>query len=118
VLVVEDNFLFAVAMADALRQLGCCTIGPCATVDAALRVIRDDNLLNAAIIDIDLRGEMAFPVADALLAAHVPFVWATCQSRDVIPERHGNRPLITKPFLPHLLIETLATTIHGLHQGA
>jgi len=78
-------------------------------VKAALRAIAQDRRMGAALVDITLGGELAFPVADALAAADVPFMWVTGNSIDIVPERFRDRPLLTKPFMVKRLLAELKT---------
>src|SRR5262249_477527 len=76
VLVVEDDYLVAMDIVRALERAGAEVIGPAPAVEAALDAL-EQTAPDGAILDINLGGEMAFPVADALLARGVPFVFAT-----------------------------------------
>ena len=49
-------------------------------------------------IDVNLRGEMAFPVAERLEAEKIPFLFATGYGQAGLPERWRQRPVIQKPF--------------------
>jgi ActR/RegA family two-component response regulator len=67
VLIVEDEQMLAEYLADAMIAAGAEVIGPVATVNAAIDAIAN-TYLDGATLDIKIRGEMAFPVADALAA--------------------------------------------------
>lgn len=97
VLVVEDDYLVAMDIARALERAGAEVIGPAPAVDAALDAL-EQMLPDAAILDINLGGEMAFPVADALLARGVPFVFATGYDAQVIPSRFTHVKRCEKPM--------------------
>jgi hypothetical protein len=51
-----------------------------------------------AIIDINLKGELAYPIADALLRQRIPFVFATGYTADDIPARFQDVIRWEKPF--------------------
>jgi len=72
VLVVEDEFFVADSLRLYLEQQGAVVVGPVATVDDALEVIGRAERLDAGIVDVNLQGKRAFPVADALAARGVP----------------------------------------------
>jgi len=97
VLVVEDDFLVAMDIVRALERAGAEVIGPAPAVDAALNAL-DQTAPDGAILDINLGGEMAFPVADALLARGVPFVFATGYDAQVIPSRFIHVKRCEKPM--------------------
>ena len=98
VLVVEDEFFVADSLRLYLEQQGAVVVGPVATVDDALEVIGRAERLDAGIVDVNLQGKRAFPVADALAARGVPFVFITGYERDSIPKRFASVPNCPKPF--------------------
>lgn len=97
ILVVEDDYMIASDLADALRDAGAEVIGPAPSIEAALRLVRAAPEMDAALLDVNLRGEMAFPVADALERRGVPFVFATGYDRAVIPARYAHVTRCEKP---------------------
>jgi CheY-like chemotaxis protein len=96
ILVVEDEFLLADAMTDALTELGLEVVGPVGGLAEALALVATATI-DCAILDINLRGEMVFPVADVLAARGVPYVFATGYQQDGIPERFNHAPTLSKP---------------------
>jgi CheY-like chemotaxis protein len=75
-------------------------IGPVGTVDGALKAIKNADV-DGAILDINLRGKLGFPVADALADRHIPFVFATgYMIADDLPARHANVRRFEKPAAP------------------
>jgi DNA-binding response OmpR family regulator len=111
VLVVEDDALLAMDLEQILSQAGSVVLGPCCTVDDALARAAEE-MPDVAILDMNLRGVMVFPVADLLADAGVPFIVVSGHTRGVLPARHRGRPFLTKPFdaarLTALLRELLA----------
>jgi two-component SAPR family response regulator len=71
-------------------------IGPVASVNAALDIIVKTGL-DAAVLDIKLEGEKAFPLADVLAARDIPFVFLTGYGAQDIPARHANVRRVEKP---------------------
>src|SRR5215212_8822543 len=67
VLVVEDEFLIAMDLELLLRRHGWRVLGPAATVAEALRLLADERP-DVALLDLNLRGELATPVAEELRA--------------------------------------------------
>lgn len=97
VLVVEDEFYIAIDMADALSEHGAHVIGPAASVADAIDLIEHTEHLDGAVVDLNLRGELAFPVARALAERHVPFVFATGYDAEIIPKEFNNVIRCEKP---------------------
>jgi DNA-binding response OmpR family regulator len=97
VLVVEDEYFLADDLANALRKAGAQVIGPAATAAEAIELIEADPP-DLSVLDINLKGEMSFLVADELERRGLPFVFATGYDRRSIPDRHAGRVLWQKPF--------------------
>lgn len=107
ILVVEDEYFVATELAHVLRQAGAVVVGPAASVEEALAAIDGADSLDGAMLDINLRGEMVFPVIDELMTRGVPFVLATgYQARD-IPVRFAHALCIHKPFEPRAVTSAL-----------
>jgi len=98
VLIAEDEYLVAKRMVEEFAKLGVETIGPASTVKRALDLVEHSGPLDAAVLDIKLRNEMIFPVADALRARGVPFVFTTGYSQKIIPDRYKDVVRYEKPF--------------------
>jgi DNA-binding response OmpR family regulator len=107
VLVVEDEFLLGLSLLEDLAEAGADVVGPVSTLDEALEVVTSEAF-DLALLDINIRGEMSFPIADALLARNVPLIFLTGYDADVIPERFRRWPRIGKPYDPRELASTLA----------
>lgn len=74
ILIVEDDFLIASDLASYFAQLGAEIVGPAGTLAEGLQLVEEAE---AAVLDINLRGETSFPLAEALLVRNVPFVFFT-----------------------------------------
>jgi len=88
VLLADDEYLFATKMARAFAELGVETIGPVGTVKRALNLVERSGRLDAAVLDIKLRDGVVYPVAEALRARGVPFVFTTGYGEHAIPDRY------------------------------
>ena len=103
VLVVEDDYLIAHELAHHLMDQGAEVIGPLGTFDDALAQVRHDGF-DIAVLDINLHGEQAFPIADELRRQGVPFVWATAYAPGDIPDRFAGVPVWEKPYDERALV--------------
>lgn len=97
ILVVEDEYLLARQVSEALRDQGAEVLGPVADPLAALRTICSDTRIDGAVLDINLQGEMVYPVAFELQQRGVPMVFATGYADAIIPEALAGVPLCSKP---------------------
>ena len=110
ILVVEDETLVAMIIEDVLLDAGASVVGTAASVDDALRLIRavPPGGMDAAVLDLDLCGRKADPVAEALADRKVPFVLATGYTRPELPGCATGMPMMCKPFEPAELVGVLA----------
>jgi DNA-binding response OmpR family regulator len=111
VLIVEDEMLVAMELESVLKQQGCAVLGPAHTVARALALL-DHERPEAALLDLNLNGESAIPVAVALSAHGVPFVLVTGfrQTQSQEPELQG-APRVDKPVDDGELVRTLARVL-------
>ena len=112
ILVVEDDMLIAVFIEEVLHELGCIVVGPASKLDQALR-LANDEVFDAAILDVTIRGGQAFPVAESLRSRGIPFVFASGYGDWALPASLQGQNRLTKPFT----IEELQTTMQALCQG-
>jgi CheY-like chemotaxis protein len=103
VLLVEDEYMVAQDMAYELRALGAEVIGPVQSLDRALRLVDDEPDIDAGFLDINLNGEMAYPIADALLARGVQVVFTTGYDENAIPPTYAALPRCGKPVTRGML---------------
>lgn len=97
VLVVEDEYVIAFHLCQSLREAGMTVVGPAANVADALALLARTPELDGAVLDVNLGGEPAYPVADALQARGVPFLLATGYDLSVMPERYAGVTYVQKP---------------------
>lgn len=112
VLVVEDEWIIENGMADALRGAGFEVLGPVGTVADALALIgvaAGAGGIGAAVLDVNLRGEPVAPVADALTALRVPFLYVTGYQQGQDAGVHDGAPWLVKPVPTRSLVEVLRT---------
>jgi CheY-like chemotaxis protein len=108
-LIVEDDYMIAVELAQSLEALGVEVIGPAASVEDALALVEQEGgRMDGAVLDINLRGRRVYPVAEALTARGVPFVFATGYDAMMIPEDYAGVPRCEKPVDKELLARMLA----------
>ena len=97
ILVIEDEPLIAMDIENELIAAGYTVLGPCASVEDALRMIAE-HPADGAVLDANLHGEPVDAVAAALTQHAVPFVFATGYGRDSLPRGFGTAPVLAKPF--------------------
>jgi two-component sensor histidine kinase/two-component SAPR family response regulator len=97
VLLVEDEALIGMMMVDILKELGFSVVGPVTNVTEAAVAANQGNF-DYAILDINLKGELVYPVADILLASNLPFLFVTGYSAERVDNRYAQIPIIQKPL--------------------
>lgn len=107
ILVVEDEVLIAVALEEGIEDLGHEVVGPYKQVSDALKAARTESV-DGAILDVNLRDELVFPVAEALKARGVPFVFCTGYAEmQLIPDAFTGYACLSKPCAPDAVMAAL-----------
>lgn len=97
IIIVDDEAIVAIDMEIALTREGYEVVGIAGTVKDALELIATKTF-DAAILDANLHGESAEPLAAALRAQGRPFIWVTGYTSDQIEGWRGDAPMVSKPF--------------------
>ncbi len=109
ILLVEDDLLLAMEMEDVLRDLGCEIVGPFGRLGEAINAAFSEGL-DGAIVDLNLRGEMSFPLIEELKRKRIPCV--LCSGYADLPEMRsqlGEIPKLGKPCNHEHLIAIMRT---------
>jgi DNA-binding response OmpR family regulator len=107
VLLAEDEFLIAEDLASALSAAGATVIGPAYTVARALSLIQSGDALDGAVLDVNLKGEAVFPVADALFSRGISFVFTTGYDRQYLKGQYEGIVRLEKPIDSAKLVAVL-----------
>jgi CheY-like chemotaxis protein len=97
VLIVEDSPLIAAVLEDMLSDMGCAVVGPTGNMAFAVDLAKAEQL-DAAIIDLNIRGGKVYPVAEVLRDRNVPFLLASGYADWTLREDFKDRPRLTKPY--------------------
>jgi DNA-binding response OmpR family regulator len=118
-LLVEDEFLIAIAMQELLGKLGYDTVGPARSVDEALWLIDAHSDLAVAVLDVHLAGEMVWPVARELMQRGVPFLFVTgdLEIHAKLPVDLRQVTILPKPFDEIRLEQSLRGILRGNDQA-
>ena len=113
VLLVEDNLLIAMDAEDQLRRMGAKEVDVASSVQAALRLL-EHAPPQIALLDVNLGRESSFPVADALVARGIPFVFATGYGEaNAFPDRFRNTEVVGKPYTVTEMRQALQRRLSG-----
>lgn len=106
ILVVEDEPLLSLDICAQIEENGGSVIGPAATLARGHALLRDQRP-DGAILNIRIGDEVIYPLADEVLHAGIPVVFASSEARSAIPERYAAVPLLGKPLDMIVAIEKL-----------
>lgn len=111
VLIAEDELLLALEMKRTLEGWGCAVLGPVPSVTRAMALLERERP-DAVLLDLNLKGESATPVATALSERALPFVLVTGYSATQVQEPAlEGVPHVDKPVDPEKLAAALAAAL-------
>src|ERR1700722_14479694 len=93
VLIVEEEPMVAWLLDDMLADFGCAIVGAADRIEEALAMIEEQSI-DVAALGLNLRGRMSYPVADALVARGIPFVFTTGYARDRLLDAYRAYPYL------------------------
>ena len=111
-LLVEDEALVGMMMTDILTEIGFHVIGPFGKVSDAMAAITHVEF-HAAVLDVNLAGELIYELADMVAARGVPFVFVTGYGAEVIDDRFAQVPVLQKPIERQILQNIFAMPTNG-----
>ena len=113
VLIVEDEPLIAMDLAEMLAQLGHETVATVRTVEDALNAVRLRP--DVVLLDINLGGQMSYDVANHCTLEGIPVVLTTGYQVSDVPEGLRHCPVLSKPTGPRELDRAMdqATSTHA-----
>lgn len=112
VLVVEDEAVISMLIEDMLSELGCAEIRCAATLQAGIAAL-EQRQPDLVVLDVNLGGAPAFPIAERLAAGGVPFLFTTGYGATGLPPQWADRPVLQKPFTVEALGDQLAKFFSG-----
>lgn len=107
VLIIEDEYFVASEITEVVQKAGAAVEGPYAHIEQAAAAVRS-NGFDLAVLDINLRGTLSFPIAEELHRRGVGFVFITGYTAELIPERWHHVPRCEKPCHDDVLVSALA----------
>lgn len=110
VMVVEDEAIVSFMIEDMLLDRGCAAVWHASNVDEALNLL-GERQPDLAVLDVNLGGELVFPVARRLEAAGIPFVFATGYGRNGILRDWAHHVIVHKPYDGNTLAEALGALL-------
>ena len=116
ILIVDDEFLLAYDLAEEVESVGYDVVGPAHTVVSALDLIEAEHT-DCAILDVNLGGETSYPIAEALAARGIPFIFITGYEAHQLQAEFCDASLLCKPVQGKSLHSKLQEMLNGRRQG-
>lgn len=117
-LLVEDSMIIALDAEEMLLGAGVERVDTASGVDEALRLIGSARP-DFAVLDVNLGKGTSFPIADALVALGIPYVFASGYGEDAgFPDAHSGVPVVDKPYTADRLITTISEHQRGCAETA
>jgi CheY-like chemotaxis protein len=107
VVVVEDDSMICLLFEDMLSELGCKVVGTACDLRRATELAQREESIDVAILDVNLGGQLVFPVADILSKRGIPFLFATGLGAGGLPPEWQGHCSVQKP----MSIATLANAL-------
>ncbi len=98
--------LVSLLIEDVLIDQRCTVVGPFERVPGALAAAQTEAL-DLAVLDVNIAGAKVYPVAEALAARHIPFVFVSGYGQNAIPIDRPSWRVCSKPFRPRDLVTML-----------
>lgn len=110
ILVVEDDALVALNLQEFVEGLGCTVIGPTGRLAEALAVLETAEI-DGAMLDINLHGEMVYPLAERLAERQIPMLFCSGYAfTQAVPPQFAHYPQVAKPCVEQTLRTAMVET--------
>lgn len=96
ILVVEDLYLIASEIEAELRKLGATVVGPARSLSAVHGILASHEI-DLAVLDVNLAGDMVFPLAQDFARTGKPFLFLTGYGDWAMPAEWRRWPRLCKP---------------------
>ena len=112
VLIVEDDAMISMMLQDLLEDMGCQVVSVASRLGEAQHKSEVDDF-DVALLDVNLRGERTFPVAEAMRQRRRPFVLTTGYATTILPDSLRAATLLQKPYRRQDLETALWDAMHS-----
>lgn len=110
ILLVEDSPVISMTTEDMLTEAGFFVVGPAFDMKQAIDYAANEQI-DAAIVDLNVRGEKSFEVMALLDERSIPFTILSGYADWSMPDEYAPRPRLTKPIDKQKLIETVSLLV-------
>ncbi|HYD72149.1 MAG TPA: response regulator [Candidatus Binatia bacterium] len=112
VLIIEDESIVAMMIEDLIVDMGHEVVGTAGRLEQAQKMA-EELTLDFAIVDVNLNGQLTYPVAEVLKTRGVPFVFATGYGAQGLKDEWKQNSVLQKPFQPDELTRAIDAVAKG-----
>jgi CheY-like chemotaxis protein len=112
ILVVEDEYIIACELSLELEDVEATVVGPVGNLADAMALINSGESVDGAILDVNLGGQLTYPLADLLAERGVPFVFTTGYDAAMIPARFASVVRCQKPVEGRRVTQAIGEIVH------
>ncbi|HZY52107.1 MAG TPA: GAF domain-containing protein [Reyranella sp.] len=116
ILLAEDEALVGLDLAATIAAAGGMVLGPFVSVDDAMAALSSGRV-DAAVVDLNLRGERCIALMEELERAAVPFVICSGYGAISVTSSFKGRPFVAKPFFAEELVSALRRVLPPVKPG-
>ena len=98
VLLVEDEVMVSMILEDLIDEIGHTVVGTAATLEMALAMVADGREIHCALLDVNLRAQQSYPVAEALDVRGIPYAFTSGYGAAGIDPRFQHCTVLAKPI--------------------
>lgn len=117
ILLIEDSPVVAPFTVDVLSELGFTVIGTAPNMASAREYIENEDI-DAALVDVHIRGERVFPLCEMLAAKSIPFALTSGYADWAMPDKWDDRPRLQKPYTIDQVAEVMAKLFPGASKNS
>lgn len=111
ILVVEDEPLISMMVADMLEEMGCVVVGTARHARETLSLAHTQSP-DCVLVDVHLADGHSYRLADALISRGIPVIFSTGDTRADMPNSYNGQPCLSKPFTFEQLLSGLEQALH------
>lgn len=110
ILIVEDEVLIAMDLADIVRDAGAKVVGPATSIDQALAFLERETV-TAAVLDVNMGDHVSLAVATRLRSDCIPFIYHSGQFNELSSAPWPVAPIVSKPASADTLLARLIEVV-------
>jgi DNA-binding NtrC family response regulator len=96
-MILDDEIIVALDLEHMLTDLGHFVVGTANRMEHGMKIAQEGGL-DMAILDINVRGVLSFPIAEVLRSRDVPFIFASGYGQRGLIDAFRDAHVLTKPF--------------------